>query len=925
MQHRTDRRTLPFTLKHSARWVATALCLALPVSAQALGVGQLQVRSALNQPLNAEVELLEVKPGDLDSLRVRIATQSLGGFEPSADMIDYRIESRDGRHFLRLTSGRAIREPLLNFLIELNWERGRLLREVAVFLDPPDPRRMPTLAEAPPAPPAPRTTAAPRQPAAAAPSPAPTAPITTGEGLSYGPVRRGETLWNIAQRTRPGPEVSMQQMMQAIYQANPQAFARANMDMLMAGATLRIPSVDGRTPRSATPPEPAPQVAVTPPRPQPEPPAPPPPAPEPVAELEPEPLSEPPRPADEVQVRLVPPPEAVVTPTAAPAVPRLRAEGEPFRLQAAGLDSLRERVRTLQNERPELLIARTEPEEVRAEPEDVVTPVPSPAEPTETPVTPEPDPIVSAETPPTPDEPAPEPEETVVIEAPAEAEPALDVEPAETLAVPEAAVEPTPAEPVSEPAAAESIPSETPVSDPPGSEPEDVALAPTEPTPTPEVSMPAVTAEPPPRPDVVVTDPPSPPAMSSGIDITGLLLQFQRDPVGTLSDLRREPIALPLLGGGLALLLLLGWLIRRAKRSGEEQAGVYDTPSPAAAGGPAVPSRTPPAAREVADGVGQEKARRLGRVDFLIAGGSYREAENLVRLIMVEEPDNPELQAKLLEVYYKSGDSDKFIETAAALKQQLGDDTLHHLWQKTRRMGNEISPGHPLFIDTDDDEDTVVFGPQGREDRAIAQAASDPDATVTQPRAPRLAFPGEAMPQTSESSRSELHQTENDTTQVVPEFTLSDLDRPSTKAVMADQQAAERRIDPGVDESEPLPDPAEWRSSPEMETPPKEENPFDDLFAAEPPQPPGADPQADDIRPVRETPEPGLGGLPEFGVEDETPFDEDDEAVEIKLDLAQAYLDMDDRMGARTLLDEVLREGNEAQQARAKSILKSMS
>ncbi len=889
MQHSVDHQGVPRSFKRSKIGVAMALCLALPTGAHALGLGQLQVRSALNQPLHAELELLQVRPGDLDSLQVRVATQALGGLQPSAEMINHRIESRDGRHVLRLTSSRPMREPLLNFLLELNWDQGRLLREVAIFLDPPTAPTRPTQAAAA-APAAPARQAAPQRPTSPPPSPPATAAINVNvdEGFVYGPVQRGETLWAIAQRTRPSENVTIQQMMEAIFQVNPRAFMRSNRDALMAGVTLQIPAVEGQSPRVAAPPTPAPRAAPPSPepvpqpepevqlRPTPEPTPDPTPEPEPVAE--PTPSPEPAPPADEVQIRLVPPSQTAASVPAAPAVPRLRQEGEPFRLQIAGLDSLRQRVETLQDQRPELLIAQTEPEVAPAE---ITAPTVAP----ET-VVAEPDPVVL-----TPD----------VDVAPIDAEPLALVTPEPVATAPTVTtemLEPVPV--VVEP------PAVTLHTEPPPQVADDVAVAPT------------------PAADPVFEP-------------------WQDDAVTAIDQLRQQPWFLAAIGGGVVVALsLLGWLVVRAKRRSDEEAGVYDEPiadesdesgtaAPLDAVADSKPLRTPSPSTEPRD-----RGQSLNRVDFLVAGGNYREAENQLRVMMVEQPDDSELQAKLLDIYYKSGDTEKFVETAATLQQQLGDEPDHPLWQQAVRMGNELNPGHPLFKRTDDD-DTLVFSP--------AQSDTPP----AQARSPRLVFPGEqAPPAVAEKPAPapeslDFNLRDPDQTQVIEpkpkrEEPLA-FTEPQPLSFTSDAPAA----------ADELPSVAQPTSSTRSQSVAPDD--FEAYLASDLPEVSGADRSEDQYSSTSKEPQAfpdlTLDDLPDMDVDDrpssqskdsdafaeltlddldlgaETEADQQ-EAVEIKLDLAQAYLDMDDRAGAQALLDEVLREGNATQQERAQTILRRL-
>ncbi len=247
--------------------LSLAIALALGVTdAFALGLGAIQVRSGLNQPLNAEIPVIQGSPGEAEGLIVQLASSEdfdrVGLDRSSIGVpIEFSLgKNARGEPVIRITSKDIVREPFLGFLVEANWPKGRLLREYTVLLDPPvmapavkgssaiavatkDPERAPTqaLPATKPAPAAAARPAAPK-PVAAAPAPkAEPAPRAAG-GNEYGPVAAGETLGEVARATRPDETVSVNQMMLALLKHNPRAFYRDNINALKRGAVLRIPS-----------------------------------------------------------------------------------------------------------------------------------------------------------------------------------------------------------------------------------------------------------------------------------------------------------------------------------------------------------------------------------------------------------------------------------------------------------------------------------------------------------------------------------------------------------------------------------------------------------------------------------------------------------------------------------------------------------
>lgn len=125
------------------RMLASAVMLALPIWAQAAGLGKLTVNSALGQPFSAEIELLVDDKNEFDSLKANLASgqafkDAQVEYAAVLSALQFSVEKRlDGRPILKLTSNKAIHDPFLDMLIELSWASGRLLREYTVLLDPP--------------------------------------------------------------------------------------------------------------------------------------------------------------------------------------------------------------------------------------------------------------------------------------------------------------------------------------------------------------------------------------------------------------------------------------------------------------------------------------------------------------------------------------------------------------------------------------------------------------------------------------------------------------------------------------------------------------------------------------------------------------------------------------------------------------------
>ncbi len=235
----------------TARRLAAALLLFVPLHVLGAGLGKLTVLSALGQPLSAEIEISSLQAGEEDTLAARFAPaeayrQAGIDLNPALLNVRFAIDRRGGKSVVRLSSNSPVSEPFLSVLVELSWNTGRLVREYTFLLDPPEYKGPPPIAQAPAPVPAvrPAPAAAPLVAPAAAPRAAQERPIVApaaagGTGKTY-EVKKGDTLGKIAAQNNPGG-VTLQQMLIALYRANPDAFIGSNINRLRAGRILNVP------------------------------------------------------------------------------------------------------------------------------------------------------------------------------------------------------------------------------------------------------------------------------------------------------------------------------------------------------------------------------------------------------------------------------------------------------------------------------------------------------------------------------------------------------------------------------------------------------------------------------------------------------------------------------------------------------------
>jgi pilus assembly protein FimV len=260
-----------------------AAALFLPETAYTLGLGEIEVNSALNQKLNANIELLSATPEDTETIIVKLASRkefSRAGLDRPYLLNDLRFKSEviDGVPHIKVTSSSPIREPFLNFLVEIDWPNGHLLREYTVLLDPPV--FMTQLASPAPATQGgaadssgfrpsssgstnvvpvvtPGAVASPR-PAAGSVAPAPQAQpqavaqtyipapyvqqqVTINQPPGSYRIKSGDTAWSLANAMMPDQSITVEQMMIAMLRSNPESFIGENINGLKRGYILRVP------------------------------------------------------------------------------------------------------------------------------------------------------------------------------------------------------------------------------------------------------------------------------------------------------------------------------------------------------------------------------------------------------------------------------------------------------------------------------------------------------------------------------------------------------------------------------------------------------------------------------------------------------------------------------------------------------------
>ncbi|MEO6919738.1 MAG: FimV/HubP family polar landmark protein [Collimonas sp.] len=267
---------------------AVVSTLLMVSNVEAAGLGKLTVLSSLGQPLRAEIELTSVSQDEAGGLVAKLASPETYqnaniDFNPALLSLQFAIDQRGDRRFVRVTSTQPINEPFVDMLMELGGTKSHLVREYTLLLDPAGQRQAQPAQMAAPARAgaAPVARSAPSQGQAAqsptvagstitdatraaatravasgatgAPGGKPAgasnsgnsaraaqaAPAAASSGGDYH-VKRGDTLARIASENLPAG-ISLDQMLVALYRSNEGAFVGKNMNRLRSGQILSIP------------------------------------------------------------------------------------------------------------------------------------------------------------------------------------------------------------------------------------------------------------------------------------------------------------------------------------------------------------------------------------------------------------------------------------------------------------------------------------------------------------------------------------------------------------------------------------------------------------------------------------------------------------------------------------------------------------
>lgn len=231
---------------------AAFIALTMPMSLYGLGLGEMTVKSSLDQPFLAEIELIDVGTAPLTGIRVGVADPenfAQIGMDRAAvlSLLHFKIEKNEqGKFIVRVQSVERMTEPYMELVVDLTWPHGQLYKAYTVLLDPPGYQLVSTTAQSSPT----------HYKSGATYHNEPGvinkqvitkvdhSPVSLNDAkkkATYGPTVTNENVWQIAQRYKTS-EVTLPQVVLAIVGTNPDAFVNGNLNGLKVGVRLSIPS-----------------------------------------------------------------------------------------------------------------------------------------------------------------------------------------------------------------------------------------------------------------------------------------------------------------------------------------------------------------------------------------------------------------------------------------------------------------------------------------------------------------------------------------------------------------------------------------------------------------------------------------------------------------------------------------------------------
>lgn len=970
------------------RAAAAALTLlTVTPGAYAAGLGRLTVLSTLGQPFRGEVDLVSLKKEEVASLVARLGSpdafrQADLPYTAYVSNLRLSLEKRpNGDPYIKVSAPQPLNEPFIDFMVELSWNSGRLVRAYTALVDPPivkdgegdagaevKPSAAPDSLQAQPvpqaesgqvaAPPAdagkkPKAGAKPArpEPKAAAAEPAAEAapaPAAGGGATEYGPVKRGQTLAQIARETRPA-DATLEQMLVLLYRNNPDAFEGKNMNRLKAGQVLRVPSaaeISGLAPQDALKEfrvQSADWKAYR-------------------ARLAD--AAESAVPADEPAGRTAG--GKITTKVEEKTPPAQDASKDVLKLSKgeapkAGAPApvadakTQERIRTLEEEIAAKGRAVGDANQRIAQLEKQIKDMQALLEMKSKGLA---DMQKAEKAPEKPAAPPPPPPPPVVPEPP-------KVEPPKAEA-------PAPAPAPGEPPKGEPLPPPPPeASAPPADKP---------------AEPPAAEAPPPPKPKPKFVPPPPPP------------------PPSLVDQLLENPM---ILGAGALVVAALGGLgfsAWKRKKAGAGSAGrraaeepleplesAEDTFGPAgfaAAAGAATAGATAASSVQSATGALSDESDALAEAEVFLIYGRDAQAEERLKEAIAANPTRYELHAKLLEIYAKRGDASAFERVATDLQKGTGGEG--DLWEKAVQLGYQIDATNPRYASGRIDEDSVDKTVPGADEESTMQmpafdagpkddldfnldfestsagsttdidlgqlgqdlerngttttdidlgllgGSSEPEDVFDPSKTMTRVDSGDPLAQTSEMAAFDptttIAPTDAAELPTLPGLSLAaqgqrsatgglDFDIGDTESTIGGtRRVPVTNVDSTLDDVSFDLDTLKLDSSPLEETSPgvmlPKSLPESDLESTRP----GAAGATDlDLSGISLDLGDSPTIMPTGGAKDEKWYD-----VQTKFDLAKAYQEMGDKEGAREILEEVITEGDAEQQSAARELLDSL-